>query len=200
MRKPRILPLTKSVAASTVCLLSKGLFSGCPSTQESTTYQSSSNIPPVPVIDNRLPYERYSEAVRRLHPSFPPNCPLFEEGEVEVISDIQVEADGYADIWKARSTLDGHNVIQKSHRCHETEDVGPVFKVRLDDFPRTAWLTSYPRGITERFQCAESFPTRTLLRSSGSTPHQTTPSHSSSTLPAISGSENILTRTPMLTS
>lgn len=200
MRGPQILPLIKSVTTNTACLLPGGLFSGCSSTRESTTYQSPSNTPPVPVIDNRLPYERCSEAVRQLHPSFPPNCTLFEEGEVEVVSDIQVEADGYADIWKARSTLDGYSVIQKSHRCHETEDVGPVFKVRLDVFSRTAWPTSYPRDITERFQCAASFPTRTLLRSSGSTPHQTTPSRSSSTLLAISGLENILTRTPRLTS
>lgn len=88
-----------------------------------------SNPPPVAVIDNDLPYERYYEAVRQLRPLFPPACASFEPGEVTTFGDTPIAAGGFADIWQG--TCNGENIVQKSYRCYQAwSKVEPIFQVR----------------------------------------------------------------------
>ena len=114
------------------------LFSFHPSQSENMAYLSPSNSPPVPVIDNDLPYDRYSEAVRQLCLLLLPTCPSFEPGEVRVVGDTPIAAGGFADIWRA--TCDATSIVQKSYRCYETGDVGSISQVRIE-------LSYVPHGL-----------------------------------------------------
>lgn len=108
-------------------------FSFRPSESENMAYLGPYNSPPVPIIDNGLPYERHSEAVRQLRPLFPPSCTLFEPGEVTTVGDTPVVADGSADIW--RGTCNGQSIVQKSYRRYQTQcKVEPIFQVRYERF------------------------------------------------------------------
>lgn len=84
----------------------------------------------MPILGSNLPYERYSEAVRRLRPLFPPNCPTFEANEVEVVSDNPIDAGGHADILEA-TLFPGGRIIQKTYRVQETCDTESLFRVRM---------------------------------------------------------------------
>lgn len=192
MRRPRVTPLVESLMAHVINAIC--LFSCCSSQSENTAYPSPSNPPPVPLIDNDLPYERYSETVRQLRPLFPSACTSLKPGEVKVVGDTPIGAEGFADIWEG--TLDGHRVIQVSYRCYETGDVERIFRVSNEHSSRTAWFTSCFRGTSGRCRHAPSSPIQTLFRSSGLIPPQSTLLLSSSTLPAMSASMNISTRTP----
>ena len=106
------------------------LFSFHPSQSENMAYLSPFNSPPVPVINNDLPYERYSEAVRQLCLLHLPTCPSFEPGEVRVVGDTPIAAGGFADIW--RGTRNATSIVQKTYRCYETGDVGSISQVRIE--------------------------------------------------------------------
>ena len=127
------------------------LFSFGSSQSENTAYLWPTNFPPIPAIDNDLPHERCSEAVRQLRPLFPSACVSFEPGEVEVVGDNPIAAGGFADIWEG--TLDSHSIIQKSYRCYETCDVERIFRVRSEYFSRTAWFTLRFRDTSARCGC-----------------------------------------------
>ena len=142
----KVLRLVKSFVAKTV-----RLFSGCSSTQESTTYLSPSNSLPTPIIGSNLPSKRYSEEVRRLRPLFPPNCPSLEMSEVNVVGDYPIDAGGYADIWEATLIPDGRDIIQKSYRFMETGDMDSLFRVRIVCSSRIPWLMLRSRDIAKRF-------------------------------------------------
>jgi len=194
MRYPR--PMARIL--NSVRLFSFSVFSFWSSQSESTAYLSPfSNSPPVPVIDNDLPYERYSEAVRRLRPLFSPTCPLFEPGEVTVIGDTPIAAGGFADIWKGTRGYgrDSHNVIQKTYRCYEICDVERTFRVRNQHSSHTPWFTFHFRGSSARCGYSHNSPTPTLPDSSESIQLQTTLSPSFSIPAAISASESTSTST-----
>lgn len=129
MRCPRLV----NYILNAVCL-----FSFRPWESENMAYLSPPNPPLVPVIDNDLPYDRYSEAVRQLCLLLLPTCPSFEPGEVTVVGDTPIAADGFADIWQG--TCDANSVVQKSYRCYETGSIEDVFRVRNELSSWTACL------------------------------------------------------------
>jgi len=192
MRGLQVLPLSKSLVVRIADAVRR--FSCCSSQSKNTAYLSPSNPPPVPLIDKNLPYERYSETVRQLRPLFPSTCTLLKPGEVKVIGDTPIGAEGFADIWDG--TLNGHRVIQVAYRCYETGEVEHIFRVRNENSSRTAWLTSRFRDTSERCRHAPSSPIRTSSRSSGLIQPQTTLLLSSSALLAMSASTNTSARTP----
>ena len=146
MRGSQVLPLVKSVVAYTV-----RLFSWHPSQSENAAYLSSSNPPRVPVIDNSLPHERYSEAIRQL---LPPNCAFFQGAEVRIVDNSPIQAGGYADNWEA--ILDGRNVVLESYRSYETGDIDGTFRVRnVRLFTHLAVYILFQRYHTEILACIQ---------------------------------------------
>lgn len=193
MRKPRLL-----LVARTFIIDPAFLFSWCFSQSEKNPSLASVSPPPVSVTDNGLPHKHYSEVVQQLCPSPSPNCASFEATEVKAISDIPIEAGGYADILEA--TLYDRNVIQKSYRFYETGDVESIFRVRHNVSSCDALFTLYSRDTAGRFRRAVSSPTRTSFRLLGLPLCQTILSPSFSTPLVISDSENTSKGTPKLTS
>lgn len=122
----RVLALAKasvSHTANAICQFS----CGSPSS-ENGAYLSPFNPPPMPTIDKGLPYDHYSEAVRRLRPLFPPTCTFLEAGDVKEVGNVPTCAGGSADIWEV--TIGGRRFFQKSYRCYETCNVEHIFQVR----------------------------------------------------------------------
>ena len=183
MRGPRFLLLAKSFFIDAA-----SLFSWRFSQSENNPSLPSLSPPPVSVTDNGLPHKHYSEVVQQLRPPPPPNCASFEANEVKAVSDIPIEAGGYADVWEA--TLYDRNVIQKSYRCYETGDVESIFRVRNNVSSCDVLFTLCSRDIVERFRHAVGSPTRTSFRLLESPPCQTILSLSFSTPLVISDSEN----------
>ena len=178
---------------NTVCL-----FSSHPSQSENTAYLSPFNSPPVPMIDNDLPHERCSEAVRQLCLLLLPTCPSFEPGEVTVIGDTPIAAGGFADIWQG--TCNAKSIVQKSYRCYETCGVESTFRVRNELSSRTPRFTFHFRDSSMRYGCLHKSLTPTLFGFSGSILLQTTLFLSSLTRVAVSASGNTSTSTPKPTS
>ncbi|KAF9777644.1 kinase-like domain-containing protein [Thelephora terrestris] len=121
MRDLRLPPLANSFVVQAA-----RLFYQCFSSSGNDVSSPSLASPPRPVVDNDIPYERYSDAVEQLRPLFPPNCISFGADEVEVVGDIPLGAGGYANIWVA--TLCGRSVIRKSYRRYENDDVESIFQ------------------------------------------------------------------------
>lgn len=161
---------------------------------ENTAYLLPFNSPPAPVIDNDLPYERYSETVQRLRSLFPPACPSFEPGEVTLDVETPIAAGGFADIWQG--TCGGHRVVQKTYRCYETGDAESTFRVSNGYSSRTAWFTFCSRDTSARYGCLHSYIISILSDSSELILPQTTLFLLSLTRATISTSENTSTSTP----
>ena len=126
MRGPQITALAKTSVAhisNAICLFSRG----SPQLQNGV-YLSPFDSPPVPAIAKDLQYDRYSEAVRRLRPLFPPTSTFLDPDDVKVVGHTPIDAGGSADIWEG--TIDGRSVSQKSYRCYESCDVERIFQVR----------------------------------------------------------------------
>lgn len=126
MSGPQIPALAKPFLASLAEAIR--LFSFSSPQSENRAYLSPSNSPPAPVIDKNLPHERYSDAVKQLRPLFPPACPWLQPGDVKMVGNVPVNAEGFADIWEG--TLDDRSVLQKSYRCYESCDIERIFRVR----------------------------------------------------------------------
>lgn len=174
------------------------LFSSHPSQSENTAYLSPFNSPPVPVIDNDLPHERRSEAVRQLCLFLLPTCLSFEPGEVTVIGDTPIAAGGSADIWQG--TCNGKSIVQKSHRCYETGGIEDTSRVRNELSSHTLRFTFHFRDSSTKYGCLHKSLTPTLSGSSGSIPLRTTLFLSSLTRAATWASGNTSTSTPKPTS
>ena len=126
MGGPRVRALARTFVAhvsNAVCLFSHGS-----SQSENGAYPSPFNPPPVPLIDQGLQHECYSETVRQLRALFPPTCTLLEPEDVRVVGDTPIGAGGFADIWGG--IIDGHSVLQKSYRCYEHCCDERIFRVR----------------------------------------------------------------------
>jgi hypothetical protein len=151
MRTPPILALAKTFGAHVANTI-RLFFSGS-SQPEDEAYLSPLNFPPLPTIDLGLQYERYSEAVRQLCPSFPLTCTFLEPDEVKVVGDTPVGAGGFADIWKG--TLDGRTVLQKSYRRYKYCDIESIFQARNGSSARTATAhIPFQRYLGEVWACA----------------------------------------------
>lgn len=118
------------------------LFSGGSFQSENGAYLVLFNSPPVPVIDQDLQHDRYSEAVRRLRSLFPSTCPSLEPGDVTVVGDAPIGAGSFADLWEG--VLGDRSILQKSYRYYETCDVESIFQVRNGHSSHTTCSRSIP--------------------------------------------------------
>ena len=73
--------------------------------------------------------QHYAQMAQDLRSSLPSTCRWFGPGDVNLVSERQIAAGGFADVYEA--TQGGRKVVLKSYRCYLSFDVTEVIAVGL---------------------------------------------------------------------